>query len=241
MSLPYMPYYVQQYEADTMHLTLEEDGVYMRLLRLCWRTPRCSIPNDVVWIRRQMRVNQKTFDAVVLPILDEFFKQRSGRYYSPKLTEVFAKANELSRKRSDAGKKGGRPRKPPETKDKGKSKAEAKGKLGQSTKDKDKNKVKTIQKDFDLFWASYPRCKRKTDKPKAFLAFEAIVEGKHKVIKAPNTSDIISGIKSYAQSGPDPEYIPLPTTWLNGERWNDDYSMQSSGQSSQVDMYRNMK
>lgn len=35
MGLPYFPLYVDDYEADTPHLTLEEDGAFSRLLRLC--------------------------------------------------------------------------------------------------------------------------------------------------------------------------------------------------------------
>ncbi|MCP5097247.1 MAG: YdaU family protein, partial [Chloroflexi bacterium] len=36
MSLPYFPMYPTDFEADTSHLTLEEDGAYNRLLRLMW-------------------------------------------------------------------------------------------------------------------------------------------------------------------------------------------------------------
>ena len=67
MSLPYFPMYPSDFEAKTSHLTLEEDGAYNRLLRLCWMTPGASIPDDDAWIMRRMRVDQATFDRVVRP------------------------------------------------------------------------------------------------------------------------------------------------------------------------------
>ena len=107
MGLPYFPLYVTDYEADTAHLTLEEDGVYMRLLRLCWRTVGCSIPADPKWIARHMRVTWEDFERVVAPILVEFFKLKSGRYYSPRLMKEAEKVSVANSKRKIAGSKGG--------------------------------------------------------------------------------------------------------------------------------------
>ena len=72
---------------------------------------------------------------------------------------------------------------------------------------------------FSEFWAAYPACKRKTDKPKARVLFAKIIAGKHPQIEADEPEKIIAGIKAYAATNPDQEFIPLPTTWLNGERW----------------------
>jgi uncharacterized protein YdaU (DUF1376 family) len=83
MSLAYFPLYPADYEADTSHLTLEEDGAYSRLLRLCWLTPGCSIPDEPEWIMRRMRVDADTYARVVAVVLGEFFKRRRGRLYSP--------------------------------------------------------------------------------------------------------------------------------------------------------------
>jgi uncharacterized protein YdaU (DUF1376 family) len=110
MSLPYFPMYAKDYEAKTSHLTLEEDGAYNRLLRLMWMTPGCSVPNDDAWIMRRMRVDQATFDGVVKPIINEFFTASQGRLFSPRLQEEWKKVDETSKKRSAAGKKGGRPK-----------------------------------------------------------------------------------------------------------------------------------
>lgn len=109
MSLPYMPFYVSDFEGDTAHLSLAEDGAYNRLLRLCWRTPGCSIPDDDAWIQRRMRVSEQDFREIVRPILDEFFEVKKARLFSPKLLKIFRESKITHKKRSEAGKKGGRP------------------------------------------------------------------------------------------------------------------------------------
>lgn len=110
MSVPYYPMYPADFEADTSHLTLEEDGAYNRLLRLSWMTPGCSLPDDDAWIARRMRVDAETFERVVAPILSEFFERRGGRVRNRRLSREYEKADETYRKRSAAGKRGGRPK-----------------------------------------------------------------------------------------------------------------------------------
>ena len=132
MSLPYMPFFVDDYEANTAHLTLQEDGVYNRLLRLCWRTPGCSIPHDDEWIRRMMRVDQTDYASAVLPIIREFFKVDKGRLYSPRLMSEYLIAKNKHEKRVKAGKKGGRPSKPLKNNETDENNALAKGKQTES-------------------------------------------------------------------------------------------------------------
>lgn len=109
MSLPYFNLYPTDFEADTSHLTLEEDGAYNRLLRLMWITPGCSLPDDDAWIMRRIRCDAETFARVVLPVIAEFMKRHGGRVFSPRLMREWKKVDVTSRKRSEAGKKGGRP------------------------------------------------------------------------------------------------------------------------------------
>ncbi|MCP4410168.1 MAG: YdaU family protein [Gammaproteobacteria bacterium] len=123
MSLPYMPFFVGDYEGKTAHLTLEEDGAYNRLLRLCWRTPGCSIPDEDAWIQRKMRVDEDTMNNVVRPIISEFLKTGKGRLFSERQMEEFIKAKNKHKKRVAAGKKGGRPSKPLKNKETGETNA----------------------------------------------------------------------------------------------------------------------
>ena len=108
MSLAYFPMYPDDYEADTAHLTLAEDGAYNRLLRLCWRTPGCSIPADRAWIYRRMRAHTEADQAVIETVLDEFFDLREGRLSNARLMKEWLAGNEAHARRVKAGSKGGK-------------------------------------------------------------------------------------------------------------------------------------
>lgn len=103
-----MPFYVDDFEADTAHLSLEEDGVYNRLLRLCWRTPDCSVPDDRSWIMRRMRVDEDTYRRVVEPIIQEYFTRDQGRIWQKRQRQEYAFVSDLVRKRKEAGSRGGK-------------------------------------------------------------------------------------------------------------------------------------
>ena len=111
-ALPYMPLFVADFEADTAHLSFEEDGIYNRLLRLCWRTTGCSIPDDPAWIARRMRCGMDLYHEAVEPILKEFFCRENGRVFQKRSRLEWRYAAELSEKRAKAGRKGGRPPNP---------------------------------------------------------------------------------------------------------------------------------
>lgn len=108
MSLPYFNMYPTDFEAKTSHLTIEEDGAYNRLLRLMWMTPGCSLPDDDKWIARRMRVDQDTFNRVVLPVIDEFCQRENGRVSNARLTEEYERSSASHKKRVSAGSKGGK-------------------------------------------------------------------------------------------------------------------------------------
>lgn len=108
MSMPFLPLYVTDYEADTAHLSLEEDGIYMRLLRLCWRTPGCSIPTDPAWITRMLRITEDQFERHAKPVLGEFFVAKGGRYTQPRLLREHDKATRTCHARKESGSRGGK-------------------------------------------------------------------------------------------------------------------------------------
>ena len=107
-ALAYFPMYPDDFEADTAHLTLAEDGAYNRLLRLCWRTPGCSIPAEKEWIYRRLRALSDDDRAVIDTVLDEFFTIESGRCSNARLTKEWVAANEAYERRKNAGSKGGK-------------------------------------------------------------------------------------------------------------------------------------
>jgi uncharacterized protein YdaU (DUF1376 family) len=106
--LPYLPLWVAKYDARTAHLSLEEDGCYLRLLRLLWVTPGCRAPADRSWLVRRLRVDEATYDRVVDPILAEFFYKERGYWKNARLSEFYMQNLDVRRKRSEAGSKGGK-------------------------------------------------------------------------------------------------------------------------------------
>ena len=70
-------------------------------------------------------------------------------------------------------------------------------------------------KRFEDFWIAYPR---KRDKGKALTAWK-----KHKCDESADR--IIEDVHKRAEiewAGKEPQFIPYPATYLNGERWHDD-------------------
>ena len=108
MGLPYFPLFPTDFEADTSHLTLAEDGAYNRLLRLCWMTPGCSLPDDEAWIMRRMRARTDDEIEAVRAVLAEFFTVKNGRCSNARLTREYHAAHEAHERRKNAGAKGGK-------------------------------------------------------------------------------------------------------------------------------------
>lgn len=96
---------------------------------------------------------------------------------------------------------------------------------------------RSLEECFDEFWEVFPGSApprgRKTDRPKAFAAFQRIVLGKHRQKLKATAEEILAGARLYAASNPDPEFIPMPTTWLNGGRWADKPEAAESQQSGE--------
>lgn len=141
MSIPYFPMYPDDFEADTAHLTLAEDGAYNRLLRLCWRTPGCKVPTDEAWIFRKMRARTDEEKEVVRVILAEFFVRKSGKFFNPRLLEEHTKAHDKHERRVLAGSKGGFA-KAKKTNGKTSSNAVAKPKQCSSNQNQNQNHIK---------------------------------------------------------------------------------------------------
>ena len=227
MSLPYFPLYPTDFEADTSHLTLAEDGAYNRLLRLMWMTPGCTLPDDDAWIMRRMRCDQATFDDVVSVVLAEFFTRKNGRISNARLAREFAKSDLAHKRRVSAGSKGGKAKALAE---KEKKLSNAKAMLKQPEpepepyiKNRDTN-VSLVRrdlfqaKDFADFWDAYPhRNGKKKNRQGAEAAFA-------RAIKAGATiEDIAAGVDAMRR---DPDvmrgYARDPTTWLNQRGWTDE-------------------
>lgn len=212
VSIPYIPLYVTDYEADTSHLTLEEDGAYMRLLRLCWRTPGCSIPDDPEWIKRRLRVDDATYGRSVAPVIEEFFSRAKARLSQSRLQCEWERINGTSQKRREAGKKGGRPSKPLKTAKNSESRAKAGPKQNESIYNQNQNHIDASAGVFEGFWRGYPR-KQGTSKANAHKVFERL--------KPEEQKQAVAALAEFSRSVAQTEerYIPHAATWLNQRRF----------------------
>ena len=73
-----------------------------------------------------------------------------------------------------------------------------------------------VERQFEAFWASYPKKRAKGDAKKAFL----------KALKRASVHDIAKGLKrdkvsaDWVKDGG--QFIPYPASWLNASRWEDE-------------------
>lgn len=71
---------------------------------------------------------------------------------------------------------------------------------------------------FDEFWSIYPR---KKEKKRAKVSFNRLPKK--------TQLDCIEGVKKYIQQikiqGTEPQYIKHPSTFINGENWEDDFEI----------------
>ena len=76
-----------------------------------------------------------------------------------------------------------------------------------------KNDNNNNNKTFDQFWSAYPR---KVGKKAAMTRFGKIDPALHEALMTSLE------VQKKSQQWQDERFIPHPTTWLNGERWNDE-------------------
>lgn len=104
----YYPRYPGHYVAKTLHLTMEQDGAYTRLLDWCYLNER-AIPHDARYaITRAMTASErKAVDAM----LAEFFVREGAGWENDRaLNEIAAAQPKIAAARAN-GKRGGRPKK----------------------------------------------------------------------------------------------------------------------------------
>lgn len=105
---PWAKIWMSDYDAQTNHLSLVEDAIYWRLLRVLWASPGCSMPNDVSWIARRLRLDPAEYAQTISSILKEFFCIRKDRIIHEQLHADWLHAWNKCMVAAENGSKGGK-------------------------------------------------------------------------------------------------------------------------------------
>lgn len=208
----WMPLYIKDLLADTLHLNTRQFGAYMFLLCHYWEKGLLQ----ACYMQTISRLSDGDFGQDK-QILMQFFSEKEGLLINKRLEEELIKSRENKEKYSNRARHAAQKRYSAKSNASSNSQAmlQACTKIGEGD-DKGKDKVLSFKKEFLEFYKLYPNKKAKPDAEKAFIrarergvSFETIMQG----LDQYKTANHFEGYK-WAH----------PSTWLNQGRWEDDYS-----------------
>lgn len=194
-------------------MTMAQRGIYITLLAYEWIEG--SLPSDILKLRI-LCGNHTDFDSD-WDVVSGCFFEKDGRLYNRRLESERTNMIEYRERMSANGRKGAKSRW------QGHSKAIAEPSIIEveeevEVKVKRNNDNQVFKKEFENdFWSIYPRRDNKKRAQDKFISLRK---------KGTSVETIINGLESYKkywkQHGTSAEYIPMASTWLNQERFNDE-------------------
>lgn len=242
----FFPFHPGDYMLRAAHLEPLEDLAYRRLIDLYYvnEKPIEGTPDVIARVIR-MRSNTTEVEAV----LREFFVNDDGSWRHNHCDEVIAQYQARAKQAAENGKRGGRPKKPDPKQFEpisGQSAGQSESQInpeetqpvisanpeetGSKTNQEPRTNNQEDQKTcappagpppaedlFAKFWKLYPK---KQDKAKAQKAWAKlrVTDDLFAVIGKGLAAQVVSA--DWVKEGG--KYIPMPTTWLNGKRWEDE-------------------
>lgn len=212
-----------------MLMSPAEEGAYIRLLAIAWNSEDCGLPDDDGKLAILSRLNEGWFNGSSSVVRQCFFSD-GGRLYNKRLLDEREKQQIWREKSAEGGRRSGKVRR-------ANAKQYAKGgsrvvepntnitsPSSSTSTSKKTTKIHTrksgasvYDEQFERFWLEYPR---KTGKREAYKSWVRIAPD------AQMTDMLIASIgKQWADYYHHVEirFIPHPATWLNGERWSDNF------------------
>lgn len=219
---PAFQFYPAEFLADenVALMSNQQLGCYMKLMCYCWREG--SIPSEIAKIARLCGEDHHVMAELWLAISSCFSKamEDANRLIHPRLEKERIKQLEYKIERAQSGKKGAKARWDKASNEdssaiaKPKAKPMAKnGSLSSSLSSSSSNK--TINYDdypeFLEFWSIYPN---KDGKKKAL---EAWINHKPPIQLVMQALEWQTKLEKWLKE--DGKYVPMPTTYINGARW----------------------
>lgn len=231
----YYSHNIADFNSATRHLTRVERSLYRDLIELYYDTEQPLDSVDTDRLARRVLAQSEEEKAALVYVLEEFFVDHLDVYRHIRCDEELDKYKANSSAKARAGKASAEARR---------YKLEAKVEHNSTPVEHPLNECSTNHKpitnnqelitnkqitsitkntaiavsdqpnQFEEFWKAYPK---KSDKAKSKLAYaKAIKKASHELI-----IQSLFNQKNGNQWG-SVQYTPMATTWLNGERWEDD-------------------
>ena len=105
--LNYYPHHIGDYLRDTAHLTAIEDGIYRRMLDVCYASEK-PLPLETQWVCRLVRANTQDEQEAVNEILRQFWIKRADGWHNKRADEEISRGLKRIKVAKQNGKKGGR-------------------------------------------------------------------------------------------------------------------------------------
>ena len=208
----YYDFNVADYRADTAHLTLVEHGIYRQLIDWYYLDEKpIPLANQII-VRRLGFVSNEV--QSLKNVLADFFQKTEIGYCHKHIEREIAHYRARVAKNRINGQLGGRPRK---TQPDGAGFSLQKPAPAEANPNQQPLTSNPIKKplsdssDFNQFWQAYPK---KTGKGAALKAWNRQKPPLHLILAALQWQ---KGSKPWIEG-----YVPLPTTYLTQERWNDE-------------------
>jgi len=195
--LPSLPLFTDTFIAETVHLTNQQTGMYMRLLCFAWT--KKGKPFQTKSAYKICQCINEDCENVVDEILKEFFQLNSTGYTHKRIIKEQDYLNDYYEKKSIAGKKGGLAKR-----DSANSKSLAHIPIPIPIP------INTL---FETFWDNLS-IKRGSKK---------VAEIKYKKeCKELDPQELAKVYNSYAAKIPDKQFVQHVSTWLNQRRFQDE-------------------
>ncbi len=241
----WFPFFPQAWrnDPDLRRCSAAARGVWIDMLCLAFECQERGVlsTNGTAWTDKEIAEAVGGDISLNLNCIKELLRKgvasrrQDGAIYSRRMVDDELNRQGKSEKCSDAGRRGGRP-------SKGSTKGDLKGKpkgqkrapprvasncnsnsnssfSSETEEEGSGEEGETNPVGFDVFWAAYPRKTAKADALKAWKKLSAPKELQAEILAAHERK------KRWVQWTKDGgQFIPHPSTWLNGRRWEDQES-----------------
>jgi len=248
MKAPAFQLYAADFYMDTVGWTCEEVGLYFRLLMAEWVNG--PFQNDPVRLAKTCQISVKKFQVNFKNVLPKFTQNGEGYLQNERLEKSRNEHSQFIENQREKGKKRAskmwdghiavaKKRLQPEVQPEDSSSSSS-----STSKDKKNIKKKTVtasvtySEDFLKWYEKYPQ---KINKKKAFEAWKVVMLPSDGITGPPTLEYLlqklqeqINGRESMKKSGQWVPDWPHPTTYLNGDRWMDEFMPDAQGKNNSI-------